>query len=126
MEHELGNVDTKERVVCQAKLRRHRADLVNLTRDLQRTKRECERSSLFGGASTRQGRSNSGDVRMSAAAASERLRNTGNVLDDSRRLVNESEEIGINVMGNLHEQRETLLRAQGKVKRPILSPPKLI
>jgi len=119
MESELSSIDAKDRVVCQAKLRRHRADLVNLTRDLQRAKREGERSSLFGARNSspsRQNRSDTGDFHMSAARATETLRTTGDRVHASRQLVNESEEIGVNIMGNMHEQRETLLSAQQKVK----------
>ena len=49
--------------------------------------------------------------------SSEKLAKTSNRLDESYRIVQETEEIGLDIMDNLQKDRETIQRMRGRVCR---------
>lgn len=99
------------------RIRSYRSELQTLRRDLEGAQSRGERGALMGGrtgddAISRESKSQRG--RISEATA--RMDRSTAVLEDTRRTIMETEEVGVGIMGNLHEQRETLLRAHDKVK----------
>lgn len=57
----------------------------------------------------------SGERREQMAMSVERLNQSGERIKDSRRILLETEELGISIVEDLHQQRETLLHSRNKV-----------
>ena len=50
-------------------------------------------------------------------AGSEKLSKTSDRLDEGYRIVQETEEIGLDIMENLHRDRETIQKMRGRVSQ---------
>lgn len=57
----------------------------------------------------------SADQRGRLAISTERLNQTSDRIKESRRTVFETEELGVSILQDLHQQRETLLHSHTKV-----------
>lgn len=55
------------------------------------------------------------DQRQRLAMSTERLNQSSDRITESRRTVLETEEIGVSILQDLHQQRETLLHSHNKV-----------
>ncbi|KAF0720568.1 Aste57867_208 [Aphanomyces stellatus] len=97
------------RKAMQAKINVYRDELAGLQRDLERalllSKQNVSSTSSDGTAQYERLISNTG-----------RLQRASDQLEQSKRIVQETEQIGISVMDTLAQQRETLLSAHEKVK----------
>uniref|UniRef100_A0A2P2K200 Uncharacterized protein MANES_01G032900 n=1 Tax=Rhizophora mucronata TaxID=61149 RepID=A0A2P2K200_RHIMU len=57
----------------------------------------------------------SADQRERLSMSVERLNQSGERINESRRTILETEELGISILEDLHQQRQTLLHAHNKV-----------
>lgn len=117
MDMEARGVRPSEKRKLTDRIRRYKADLNNLKGDLERASSKGDRDELLTGGGTR------GAIAKESAGQRARLLEAGERMDkgtaqlqETRRTLMETEEVGVNIMGNLHTQRETLLRAHDKVK----------
>uniref|UniRef100_A0A6U4L7W0 t-SNARE coiled-coil homology domain-containing protein n=1 Tax=Phaeomonas parva TaxID=124430 RepID=A0A6U4L7W0_9STRA len=117
MEVEVRSLRGPVKKSCQQKLERYRNDLGSL-------KREIERARLTGG-----GARQAGEVSLApsqggmSAQRAQMMLETNDILDEStaqleqtRRVIADTEQVGDNIMSNLEEQKETLVRAHDDVR----------
>mmetsp|Transcript_116259 Transcript_116259/g.282117 ORF Transcript_116259/g.282117 Transcript_116259/m.282117 type:complete len:245 (-) Transcript_116259:87-821(-) len=116
MELEARSVAPSKKRELTSRIRAYRGELTSLRTDLERAQARGDRGALMGGrgddAIARESRTQRGRIEEASA----RMDRSTAVLEDTRRTLMETEEVGVGIMGNLHEQRETLLRAHDKVK----------
>ena len=103
-------------------------DLTGLIRELQAVKAQARREDLFSGAGALGGDgfgaagagASFGDedreTREVIRRGDDVLAQTEETLRDTQRLVNNSQDVGVNVMADLQDQREVLLGAQERVR----------
>eukprot|EP00615_Pteridomonas_danica_P009046 CAMPEP_0114352376 /NCGR_PEP_ID=MMETSP0101-20121206/17903_1 /TAXON_ID=38822 ORGANISM="Pteridomonas danica, Strain PT" /NCGR_SAMPLE_ID=MMETSP0101 /ASSEMBLY_ACC=CAM_ASM_000211 /LENGTH=183 /DNA_ID=CAMNT_0001492753 /DNA_START=53 /DNA_END=601 /DNA_ORIENTATION=+ len=113
MELEAGKIVGPNRSSSMSKVRKFKADLGALKREVNKSAKVLESNptqshsaELF---------SNSKGNAWDVASSSESLQNSTKLLEDSRRIVAETEEIGDAVAGDLESQRHQLLNAHGQV-----------
>lgn len=115
MELEAREVDPTKRQRCRTKLDCYRVELKRLTLEYIKA-RSAKQGALYDSTDE------SSDVRISIDQKqklldnSERIERTGRKLEDSYRVVVETEEIGNEILKNLNDQRETIQRSRGRVR----------
>lgn len=92
----------------------HRAELKRLTQEFQSAKRPKEDGIEQGGDESWD-TSITMDQRRRLLDNSDRIERTGRNLQNGYRMVLETEEIGSQVLKDLHDQRETIQRTRGRV-----------
>lgn len=113
MELEVREVDPSKRQRCRTKLDCYRVELKRLTLEYIKS-RSAKQGALYDST-------DESDVRISLDQKqrlldnSEILERTGRKLEDSYRIVVETEEIGNEVLKNLNDQRETIQRSRTRV-----------
>lgn len=125
MEREIRGITGRARVKRQLKQRvkNYRADWQRQHKDLERLTAVQQRSELFGhrgggGAGGDPGRAGTAEADHQARLddANRRLDHGTDLIAQANRTVQETEQIGIGTMDNLHGQREQLLGAHEKVR----------
>ncbi|ETV93682.1 hypothetical protein H310_12449 [Aphanomyces invadans] len=112
MSVELRGKTPAVRKVMQAKINVYRDELQGLQRDLDRALLLSKQISSTSSSSS----SSSAAQYDRLVANTDRLQRASDQLEQSKRIVQETEQIGISVMDTLAQQRETLLSAHDKVK----------
>uniref|UniRef100_A0A7S1C7L7 Vesicle transport v-SNARE N-terminal domain-containing protein n=1 Tax=Bicosoecida sp. CB-2014 TaxID=1486930 RepID=A0A7S1C7L7_9STRA len=116
MELEARSVAPSEKRRLTGRIRTYRAELSAARTDLERAQTRGDRDALMAGGSRDAVSRESASQRGRIEEATARMDRSTAVLEETRRTVMETEEVGVGIMGNLHSQRETLLRAHDKVK----------
>ncbi|KAG2188701.1 hypothetical protein INT44_003840 [Umbelopsis vinacea] len=118
MEMEILNIPTASRTRLQTKLRLFKSEFEKTKRDLRRATTQVPSSSnreeLFGGLESGDGDLDAStvDQRSRLLTGTDRLGESSRRLQDSHRLALETENVGINILGTLKGQRETILRSR--------------
>lgn len=107
-------LEQSERHKANAKLRGITNEATKLTNGLADTQPSSQRSELFAGSSSTS--NNQRQPSSSEQAFAESAARTSRIINDTFNTVVETEEIGSNVIGDLHGQRQILLGAHEKVK----------
>mmetsp|Transcript_34219 Transcript_34219/g.69149 ORF Transcript_34219/g.69149 Transcript_34219/m.69149 type:complete len:166 (+) Transcript_34219:112-609(+) len=109
MDMEVRTLPAEQRSALEPKMRQYRADLSERRRALEAAKRGLERASLLGGASGAR------EEHARAAGAGQQLRNATAQLGEAHSQALEAERIGVEVLGDLRQQREVIGHARGSV-----------
>ncbi|CAO3678318.1 unnamed protein product [Umbelopsis ramanniana] len=115
---EILNIPTASRTRLQTKLRLFKSEFEKTKRDLRRATAKVPSSSnreeLFGGLESGDGDLDAStvDQRSRLLTGTDRLGESSRRLQDSHRLALETENVGINILGTLKGQRETILRSR--------------
>lgn len=115
MDLEVREIETSKRQRCRTKLECYRAELKRLT--LEYIKARSIKQVGYESADDLNDVRISNDQKQRLLDNSERIERTGRRLDEGYRVVLESQEIGTQVLQNLHEQRETIQRSRNRVGR---------
>lgn len=105
-----------QKVTLLGKLREYKADLNNLKRDAKKASTDgtSERDELLeSGLGTEL--TTSVDQRARVLANTARLNESGDRIRDGRRALLETEDLGVAILEDLHQQRQTLLRARESI-----------
>jgi len=117
MDMEARSMPTDQRSSLEPALGRYRADLRERRRALEAAKQAHARSALLGAdaadGATVIGKSAQDRQRM--LGVSEQLQGTSSRLEEARRQALEAEQIGIDVMSDLRQQRDTISRTRANV-----------
>ncbi|XP_002522484.2 vesicle transport v-SNARE 12 isoform X1 [Ricinus communis] len=112
MDLEARSLQPSVKAMLLAKLREYKSDLNNLKREFKRitsgnpSQAELLESDLH---------SVSADQRERVSMSVERLNQSGDRIKESRRTMLETEELGVSILEDLHQQRQTLLHAHNKL-----------
>ena len=101
-----------------AQIRTYKDSLAGVAADLKRAKERFSRSALMagGGASSRPlDFDKSNDQRARMAATTDKLKSGTSVLADTHTRLEETVNVGEGIMGELHRNRETMVRVRGNV-----------
>lgn len=115
MELEVRGINGTARDRLRSRVESHRAELKRLTQEFQTAKKpkediiEITLDESWDNNVTE-------DQRKRLLDASERIERTGRTLQNGYRMALETEEIGSQVLKELHEQRETIQRSRGRVR----------
>jgi hypothetical protein len=99
-------------------IRTYKDSLAGVAADLKRAKERFSRSALMagGGASSRPlDFDKSNDQRARMAATTDKLKSGSSVLADTHTRLEETVNVGEGIMGELHRNRETMVRVRGNV-----------
>jgi Snare region anchored in the vesicle membrane C-terminus len=103
-------------------IRTYKDSLGNVANDLKRAKEKFSRSALMGGAQGGPGGANrpldfekSADARARMAATTDKLKTGTTQLNDANARLEETIGVGEGIMGELHRNRETMMRVRGNV-----------
>ncbi|KAJ6402530.1 hypothetical protein OIU84_014599 [Salix udensis] len=114
MELEARNLQPNVKAVLLAKLREYNSDLNNLKTEVKRigsgNLNGAARDELLE-AGMADSLMASGDQRSRLMMATERLNHSSDRIKDSRRTMLETEELGVSILQDLHQQRQSLLHA---------------
>lgn len=119
MELEVRGMNGTARDRLRGRVESHRAELKRLTQEFQAAKKpkedvmEIMMEESWDNNVTE-------DQRKRLLDASERIERSGRTLQNGYRMALETEEIGSEVLKELHEQRETIQRSRGKVSYTIV------
>lgn len=116
MDMEARSVPPSEKRKLTERIRKCRTELNNLKTDLERAQSAGDRDALLTGGARGAVAKESASQRARLEESTARMDKSTAQLEETRRTIMETEEVGVNIMGNLHSQRETLLRAHEKVK----------
>lgn len=114
MDGEARGLQPNIKAVLLAKLREYKSDLSNLKSEVKRLEsanlNQAARDELLeaGMADTMAVSANQRDRLL---MSTERLNNSGNRIRESRKVMLETEELGVSLLQDLHEQRQSLLHA---------------
>ncbi|XP_063985083.1 vesicle transport through interaction with t-SNAREs homolog 1A [Diachasmimorpha longicaudata] len=115
MELEVRGTSGSQRERLKSRVESHRAELNRLSQEFQLAKKPKEDvtdvsldDNWDGGVTE--------DQRKRLLDTSERIDRTGRTLQNGYRLVLETEEIGSQVLKDLHDQRETIQRSRGRLR----------
>ncbi|KAL3751574.1 hypothetical protein ACJRO7_012413 [Eucalyptus globulus] len=101
-----------------AKLREYKSDLNNLKREVKRMSspnaNQASREELLE-AGMADARMASANQKERMAFSTERLNDSSERINQSRRTVLETEELGVSILQDLHQQRQTLLHSHNKL-----------
>lgn len=111
---EVREIETSKRQRCRTKLECYRAELKRLT--LEYIKARSIKQVGYESADDLNDVRINGDQKQRLLDNSERIERTGRRLDEGYRVVLETQEIGTQVLQNLHEQRETIQRSRNRVR----------
>ncbi|KAK4763721.1 hypothetical protein SAY87_013159 [Trapa incisa] len=118
MDLEARSLQPSVKAVLLAKLREYKSDLNNLKKELKRVSSpnatQASREELLesGMADTHLASANQ---RERLAFSTERLNESSEKIMESRRTMLETEELGVSILQDLHQQRQTLLHAHEKL-----------
>ncbi|KAK2986884.1 hypothetical protein RJ640_007921 [Escallonia rubra] len=118
MDLEARSLQPSVKAVLLAKLREYKSDLNKLKREVKKLtsakSNQAAHEELLesGMADTHE---ISADQRGRLAMSTERLNQSSDRIKESRRTVLETEELGVSILGDLHQQRETLLHSHKKL-----------
>ncbi|KAL2240395.1 vesicle transport v-SNARE 13 [Sesamum indicum] len=114
MDLEARGLQPNIKAVLLAKLREYKSDLNNLKNEVKRIAsmnlNQAARDELLeaGMADTLTASANQRDRLL---MSTERLNNSGNRISESRKVMLETEELGVSLLQDLHQQRQSLLHA---------------
>ncbi|XP_066589519.1 vesicle transport through interaction with t-SNAREs homolog 1A-like isoform X2 [Prorops nasuta] len=114
MELEVREMNGKTRDRLKAQMESHRAELKRLTQEFQASKKldnmnETNVDESWDNNVTE-------DQRKRLLDVSDRIDRNGRTLQNGYRMVLETEEIGTEVLKDLHDQRETIQRSRGRLR----------
>eukprot|EP00270_Netrium_digitus_P016862 TRINITY_DN6109_c0_g2_i1.p1 TRINITY_DN6109_c0_g2~~TRINITY_DN6109_c0_g2_i1.p1 ORF type:complete len:226 (+),score=67.06 TRINITY_DN6109_c0_g2_i1:213-890(+) len=118
MDLEARSLPATQKAALLAKLREHKADLNNLKREVKKVTNPdgmAERDELLNleaGGTGGTELTNSADQRGRLLASTNRLNQTTDKIRDGRRALLETEELGVSILQDLHQQRQTLLNTR--------------
>lgn len=115
MELEVRGVTGSGRDRLRGRVESHRAELKRLTQEFELSKNPKNEIIDLGIEETWDNGITE-EQRKRLLDASERIDRTGRTLQNGYRMVLETEEIGTQVLKDLHDQRETIQRSRGRVK----------
>ncbi|KAJ6860808.1 hypothetical protein NC651_037018 [Populus alba x Populus x berolinensis] len=114
MDMEARNLQPNVKAVLLAKLREYKSDLNNLKSEVKRigsgNLNAAARDELLE-AGMANSLTASTDQRSRLMMTTERLNQSGDRIKDSRRTMLETEELGVSILQDLHQQRQSLLHA---------------
>ncbi|KAH8483627.1 hypothetical protein Peur_064058 [Populus x canadensis] len=114
MDIEARNLQPNVKAVLLAKLREYKSDLNNLKTEVKRigsgNLNAAARDELLE-AGMANSLTASADQRSRLMMTTERLNQSGDRIKDSRRTMLETEELGVSILQDLHQQRQSLLHA---------------
>ncbi|XP_024444369.1 vesicle transport v-SNARE 13 isoform X2 [Populus trichocarpa] len=114
MDMEARNLQPNVKAVLLAKLREYKSDLNNLKTEVKRigsgNLNASARDELLE-AGMANSLTASADQRSRLMMTTERLNQSGDRIKDSRRTMLETEELGVSILQDLHQQRQSLLHA---------------
>ncbi|XP_031836027.1 vesicle transport through interaction with t-SNAREs 1a [Nomia melanderi] len=115
MDLEVREVNSASRDRLRGQVKSHRAELKRLTQEFQLAKKpkediiEISREDSWDSSITE-------DQKKRLLDSSERIERSGRTLQNGYRMVLETEEIGSQVLMELHNQRETIQRGRGRLR----------
>lgn len=115
MELEVRGINGTARDRLRGRVESHRAELKRLTQEFQTAKKPKE-DAIDITVDESWDNNVTEDQRKRLLDASERIERTGRTLQNGYRMALETEEIGSQVLKELHEQRETIQRSRGRVR----------
>lgn len=115
MELEVRGVSGASRDRLRGRVESHRAELKRLTQEFQSAKRPKDESIEISREDSWEN-SITEDQKKRLLDTSERIDRTGRTLQNGYQMVLETEEIGSQVLKELHEQRETIQRGRSRVR----------
>ncbi|KAF9663765.1 hypothetical protein SADUNF_Sadunf17G0086100 [Salix dunnii] len=114
MDMEARSLQPNVKAVLLAKLREYKSDLNNLKTEVKRmgsgNLNAAARDELLE-AGMANSLTASADQRSRLMTATEKLNQSGDRIKDSRRTMLETEELGVSILQDLHQQRQSLLHA---------------
>ncbi|KAB5516418.1 hypothetical protein DKX38_027066 [Salix brachista] len=114
MDMEARNLQPNVKAVLLAKLREYKSDLNNLKTEVKRmgsgNLNASARDELLE-AGMANSLTASADQRLRLMTTTEKLNQSGDRINDSRRTMLETEELGVSILQDLHQQRQSLLHA---------------
>ncbi|CAI9265431.1 unnamed protein product [Lactuca saligna] len=113
MDLEARSLQPSVKAMLLAKLREYKSDLTKLKREVK--KLASAKSSLTAHEELLESGMASSDQRDRLMMSTERLNQSSERIKDSRRAVFETEELGVSILQDLHQQRETLLNSHAKL-----------
>uniref|UniRef100_A0A2P2K211 Vesicle transport v-SNARE N-terminal domain-containing protein n=1 Tax=Rhizophora mucronata TaxID=61149 RepID=A0A2P2K211_RHIMU len=118
MDLEARSLQPNVKAMLLAKLREYKSDLNKLKREAKRVvsgnASQTAHDELVDSGMADVHRA-SADQRERLSMSVERLNQSGERINESRRTILETEELGISILEDLHQQRQTLLHAHNKV-----------
>ncbi|OIW02155.1 hypothetical protein TanjilG_02379 [Lupinus angustifolius] len=118
MDLEARSLQPSVKAMLLAKLREYKSDLNNLKKEFKRltspTADQAARENLLE-AGIADAHSASADQRERLAMSVERINESSDRIRESRRTILETEELGVSILQDLHQQRETLLNSHKKL-----------
>jgi len=116
MDLEARSLQPSVKAVLLAKLREYKADLNKLKREVKKISsgNQVSREELLESGMA-DGQAVSMDQRQRLAMSTERLNQSSDRITESRRTMLETEELGVSILQDLHQQRETLLHSHNKL-----------
>ncbi|ESR51993.1 hypothetical protein CICLE_v10032709mg [Citrus x clementina] len=114
MDLEARSLQPNVKAMLLAKLREYKSDLNKLKREFKRISSSDAHEELL-----ESGKADpnvvSGEQRERLAMSVERINQSGERIRESRRVMLDTEELGISIVEDLNQQRETLLNSRNKV-----------
>ncbi|XVF43164.1 hypothetical protein PTKIN_Ptkin02bG0018700 [Pterospermum kingtungense] len=118
MDLEARSLQPGVKATLLAKLREYKSDLNKLKREFKRISspdaNQAARDELLE-AGMADSHSVSAEQRERLSMSVERLNQSGDRIKESRRTILETEELGVSILEDLHQQRQTLLHAHNKL-----------
>ncbi|KAJ9187446.1 hypothetical protein P3X46_002901 [Hevea brasiliensis] len=118
MDLEARSLQPNVKAMLLAKLREYKSDLNKLKREFKRITSgnadQAAREDLLE-AGMADANAVSADQRERLSMSVERLNQSGDRIKESRRTMLETEELGVSILEDLHQQRQTLLHAHNKL-----------
>ncbi|XP_076240498.1 vesicle transport through interaction with t-SNAREs 1a [Calliopsis andreniformis] len=116
MELEVRGVSGTARDRLRGRVESHRAELKRLTQEFQSARRPKDESIEISREDSWENSSITEDQKKRLLDTSDRIDRTGRTLQNGYRMVLETEEIGSQVLKELHDQRETIQRGRGRLR----------
>ncbi|KAM7468503.1 hypothetical protein LguiB_016065 [Lonicera macranthoides] len=118
MDLDARSLQPSVKVTLLAKLREYKSDLTKLKREVKKLTSAKSSQALHEElleAGMADAHAVSADQRGRLAISTERLNQSSDRIKESRRTVFETEELGVSILQDLHQQRETLLHSHTKL-----------
>lgn len=116
---EIDTANSTNRLKLQQKVKQYQGDLQRVRRELQKASNAVStsmmRSDLLAGGGAQDYQVQYMDQRQGLLAGTEQLNVTSNRASNAHRVALETEQIGTNVLSELHGQRQQLIRANNKL-----------
>ncbi|XP_034946791.1 vesicle transport through interaction with t-SNAREs homolog 1A [Chelonus insularis] len=116
MELEVRGTSGSQRERLKSRVESHRAELKRLTKEFQSAKKSRDEVSIDLNIDDSWDNVVTEDQRKRLLDSSERIERTGRTLQNGYRMVLETEEIGSQVLKDLHDQRETIQRGRSRLR----------